>query len=116
MQWTSPYASQGELNDTRFIPYIQLHEFETLILADPRQLEWEFLEHDEPIQRLIEMVAREGGNPELIDDGVTSAPSKRIIVEIAEYEGKKATSDPLVAGKTWYTDVAPTLLAFLGMG
>ena len=40
----------GELNDMRFLPYIQLHEFEALILADPRQLDWEFLEHDSPIQ------------------------------------------------------------------
>ncbi|MEW6266170.1 MAG: DUF4276 family protein [Thermodesulfobacteriota bacterium] len=96
----------GELNDMRFIPYIQLHEFEALILADPRQLEWEFLEHAEPIQCLVKMVAREGGNPELINDGLTTAPSKRIIREIAEYEGKKATSGPLVAGKIGM----PTLL------
>ncbi len=87
----------GELNDTRFIPYIQLHEFEALVLADPRQLEREFLEHEAGIQRLIEMVAREGGNPELIDDGGDTAPSKRIIAEIAEYESKKAISGPLVA-------------------
>lgn len=89
----------GELNDMRFIPYVQLHEFESLILADPRQLDCEFLEHDEAIQRLVDMVAREGGNPELIDDGATTAPSKRIIAEIAEYEGNKSTSGPLVAGK-----------------
>ena len=89
----------GELDDTRFIPYIQLHEFEALILADPKQLDCEFLEHDRPIQRLVDMVLKEGGNPELIDDGVNSAPSKRIIAEIAEYAGNKATSGPLVAGK-----------------
>ncbi|MFH1743939.1 MAG: DUF4276 family protein [bacterium] len=89
----------GELNDSRFIPYIQLHEFETLILADPRQLDYEFLEHDAPIQSLVDMVAREGGNPELIDDGQNTSPSKRIIAEIAEYGGNKATSGPLVAGK-----------------
>jgi hypothetical protein len=89
----------GELSDTRFIPYIQLLEFEALILADPKQLDWEFLEHDRPIQRLIDMVANEGGNPELIDDGENTAPSKRIIVEITEYAGNKATSGPLVAGK-----------------
>ena len=88
-----------ELNDARFVPYIQLHEFEALILADPKQLDWEFLEHDRPIQRLIDMVAKEGGNPELIDDGEHTAPSKRIIGEIAEYAGNKATSGPLVAGK-----------------
>jgi hypothetical protein len=96
----------GELNDKRFIPYIQLHEFEALILADPQQLEWEFLEHDRPIRRLVDMVAREGGNPELIDDGENTAPSKRIIAEIAEYEGRKATSGPLVAAKIGI----PTLL------
>lgn len=89
----------GELGDIRFIPYLQLHEFEALILADPRQLEWEFLEHDKPIQRLVDMAAKEGGNPELIDDGPTTTPSKRIIAQIPEYGGNKATSGPLVAAK-----------------
>jgi hypothetical protein len=89
----------GELNDARFLPYIQLHEFEALILADPKQLVWEFLEHDTPIQRLVDMVAKEGGNPELIDDGETTAPSKRIISEIPEYAGNKATSGPIVVCK-----------------
>jgi hypothetical protein len=89
----------GELDDPRFIPYVQLHEFEALILADPQHLDWEFLEHDAPIQRLVAMVAAEGGNPELIDDGEMTAPSKRIVAEIPEYRGNKATSGPLVAGK-----------------
>lgn len=89
----------AELNDRRFVPYIQLHEFEALVLADPQQLDWEFLEHNAPIQRLVAMVATEGGNPELIDDGEATAPSKRIVTEIPEYGGNKATSGPLVAGK-----------------
>ena len=88
-----------QLDDPRFIPYIQLHEFETLILADPQQLDWEYMEHAQQIHRISAMVAREGGNPELINSGETSAPSKRIIAEIPEYEGNKATSGPLVAGK-----------------
>ncbi|MCF8089784.1 MAG: DUF4276 family protein [Desulfotignum sp.] len=89
----------GTLDDTRFVSYIQLHEFEALLLADPEQLKWEFLEHDRPIQRLVDMVSREGGNPELINDNETTAPSKRIIAEIHEYAGSKATSGPLVADK-----------------
>ena len=89
----------GELGDTRFVPYIQLHEFEALILADPKQLDWEFLEHDRGIERLVTMVEQEGGNPELIDDGQNTSPSKRIIAEIAEYAGNKATSGPLVTGR-----------------
>ena len=71
-----------EFNETRFIPYIQLHEFEALILADPKQLDWEFLEHDPAIARLVNMIAEEGGNPELIDDGEHSAPSKRIYMKM----------------------------------
>lgn len=89
----------SELDDPRFFPYIQLHEFEALILADPRQLEWEFLDHDKAIQRLVDMVTREGGNPESIDDGITTAPSKRISAEIREYQSVKATSGPLVVEK-----------------
>ena len=88
-----------ELGDSRFFPYVQLHEFEALILAAPEQLDWEYMEHTAQIQRLVEMVAREGGNPELINNGATTAPSKRIIAEIPEYDGSKATVGPLVVGK-----------------
>lgn len=34
--------------------------------------------------------------PELIDDGDTTAPSKRIIGEIPEYGYQKATAGPLI--------------------
>jgi len=88
-----------DLDDPRFIPYVQLHEFEALIFAAPEQLDWEYMEHDTQIQRLVMMVAREGGNPELIDDGEATAPSKRIIAEIPEYDGSKATVGPLIVGK-----------------
>lgn len=76
------------VNDRRFIPYIQLHEFETLIFSDPQMLNREYLEHDIPIENLKAMA--EGQNPELINDGSTTAPSKRIIAEIPEYD--KATA------------------------
>ncbi len=81
--------------DRRFIPYIQLHEFEALILADPQQLGQEYLEHDSQIQNLVKMVS--GKNPELINDGPETAPSKRILREIPEY--KKTTAGPAVAEK-----------------
>ena len=35
-------------------------------------------------------------NPELINEGGTTAPSKRIISEIPEYEGMKPAAGPLV--------------------
>jgi len=84
-----------ETADRRFIPYIQLHEFEALILADPQQLGQEYLEHDSQIQNLVKMVS--GKNPELINDGPETAPSKRILREIPEY--KKTTAGPAVAEK-----------------
>ncbi len=86
---------ESDLNDTRFIPYLQLHEFETLILADPQQLDWEYLEHDTPINNLIKMVSNQ--NPELINDSPKNAPSKRISREIPTYD--KATAGVSVANK-----------------
>jgi hypothetical protein len=77
-------AMHQDINDPRFIPYIQLHEFEALILADPQQLDWEYLEHDRPINNLKSMI--DGQNPELINDGPATAPSKRILAEIPEYD------------------------------
>lgn len=77
-------AMAADIKDHRFIPYIQLHEFEALILAAPQQLEWEYLEHDSQIQKLVAMV--DDQNPELINDGSTTAPSKRILAEIPEYD------------------------------
>ncbi len=82
----------------RFIPYIQLHEFEALLFADASQFDWEFLEHDSAIQKLSD-VAAEFENPELINDHPNTAPSKRIIRQIPEYEFSKSSVGPLVAEK-----------------
>lgn len=84
-----------DIEDKRFLPYIQLHEFETLILADPQQLDWEYLEYDAAIAGLVAMVGNE--NPELINNSPETAPSKRILNAIPEYD--KATAGPAVAGQ-----------------
>ncbi len=82
----------------RFIPYIQLHEFEALVLADPEKLDWEFLEHEAAIANLVRLT-KMFESPELINDGDDTSPSKRIIKEIPDYEGKKASAGPLVVAK-----------------
>lgn len=84
-----------DISDKRFIPYIQLHEFEALILAAPHELDWEYLEHTTQINNLISMVGSQ--NPELINDGQMTAPSKRILKEIPEYD--KVTSGVAVVRK-----------------
>ncbi len=91
-------ALSEDVKDRRFLPYVQLHEFEALLLAEPRKLEDEFMEQAEGIGRLEDLVSG-FESPEQIDEGVETAPSKRIIREIPEYEGRKATAGPRVAGK-----------------
>jgi len=83
-----------DIDDYRFIPYIQLHEFEALIFAAPDKLTLEFPDKEVAIQNLVEL--SRGGNPELIDDHPDTAPSKRIIKEIKAYEKNKSTSGPNV--------------------
>ncbi len=91
-------AMARDIADSRFVPYIQVHEFEALVLVDPRELVDEFIESEEAIQNLVAMCA-EYDSPELIDDGVETAPSKRIIHEIPAYRGRKASAGPLVTAK-----------------
>ncbi len=89
-------AMAADIGDWRLIPYIQLHEFEALLFTDPAKLDWEYLEHPDPIARLVELASRYE-SPELIDDGPDTAPSKRIIAEIPEYAFQKASAGPRVA-------------------
>lgn len=80
-------ALAQDIGDSRFMPYIQLHEFESLILADARQLDWEYFDHAQAIKSLVELVeVVGGGNPELINQGFATAPSRRISNQIPEYD------------------------------
>ena len=89
-------ALAKDISDDRFIPYIQLHEFEALILSDAGQLASQFDNCDEGIARLKTIVSS-FDSPELINEGTNTAPSKRIIREIPEYEGSKVSAGPIVA-------------------
>lgn len=89
-------ALAKDINDTRFIPYIQLHEFEALLFTDLSKLESEYLEDGTKISTLIASV-KGYENPELINDGSATAPSKRILTHLSSYD--KATVGPLVIKK-----------------
>ena len=91
-------ALSEAIGDRRLIPYIQLHEFEALLLADPQKLDTQFMDSPGAIQHLVD-TARQFESPELVDDGPTSAPSKRIAAAIPEYESRKASAGPIVAAK-----------------
>ncbi|MEM0576461.1 DUF4276 family protein [Flavobacterium polysaccharolyticum] len=69
----------------RFIPYIQLHEFEGLLFCDINVFdngfeENEFLDYDYLVQTI-----NENENPELINDSSVTAPSKRLLKIIKDY-------------------------------
>lgn len=87
-----------DIGDRRLIPYIQLHEFEALILSEPGKLVERFPGYEKGIQELV-AVCKEFDSPELIDDGTFTAPSKRIIQVIPPYEGSKTSAAPLIAEK-----------------
>ena len=91
-------ALAQDIADSRFIPYIQLHEFEALLLSDPQKLETQFDYRADEISRLAAMVSQ-FPSPEHINDGVNTAPSKRIHDEIPEYKPMKASAGPIVAEK-----------------
>jgi hypothetical protein len=78
-------ALKKDIGDHRFIPYIQLHEFEALIFVKPEELEIEYFDYEEGIRNLCRVKA-EKVNPELINDGPETAPSKRILKEIEAYD------------------------------
>jgi len=76
-------ALAEDIGDSRFIPYIQLHEFEALIFTDPAKLLDEYLDYEKAIQTLISL--GEKNEPERINDDPNSAPSKRILAQVPIY-------------------------------
>jgi Domain of unknown function (DUF4276) len=69
----------------RFVPHIQLHEFETLLFSDISSFSRRFPGSQGEADRLREMVA-EAGEPEAINGGETTHPSERICQTINRYD------------------------------
>lgn len=84
-----------DIGDGRFVPFIQLHEYEAVLFTEISQLEFFYPNARSRIARL-QAIADGVTTPELIDDGFQTAPSKRIIVEFPAYEGAKRTVGPQV--------------------
>jgi len=87
-------------NHPCLLPYIQLHEFEALLLSDVDKFDWEFIEDKdaEGITKLKQIVAN-FASPEEINEGESTAPSKRIIECLPRYAKRKASSGPPIAEK-----------------
>ena len=84
-----------DINHPRFIPYVQLHEFEVFLLCEPHRLIQMYPDRTSGVEKLIQEIG--GMNPEEINEKPTTSPSKRVIKYVPEYEGQKAQVGPLVA-------------------
>ena len=85
-----------DISDRRFIPYIQLHEYEAYLFSDPSCFRYFYNHHEKEIAAL-KAIADSHNTPEGIDDGPYTAPSKRIIEKLPDYKGAKSIVGPLVA-------------------
>ena len=72
--------------DRRFVPHLALHEFEAWVYADPSRLEPWMFDDDATVIPRIAAIATAHPTPEDIDEGPTSAPSKRLRNVFAAYQ------------------------------
>lgn len=78
-------ALANELNDSRFVPYLQIHEFEAIVLADSGS----FLDWFDDIDKQVEKLKKECETfetPEKINHGQHSHPKARIKKYIEDYD------------------------------
>ena len=91
-------AMESDIRGTgyyRFTAHLQLHEYEALLLSDCAAIEAFF----PAMVGLAEELRRDIGSlePEDVDEGPMSAPSKRIIRHAPEYKGLKTVAGPVIA-------------------
>jgi hypothetical protein len=93
---TNPYdkvkciedAYAKDIDDNRFIPYIQLHEFEALLFSKLDVLLAEYEDKTKEVEKLKTELSLPpyNNNPELINEKRETSPSHRIIELIPEYQ------------------------------
>jgi hypothetical protein len=71
----------NDVNHHKFIPYIQLHEFEALVFCGLDNLLEDYPDMGKQINNLKKILTCYNDNSELIDNNPSTAPSKRIIKE-----------------------------------
>lgn len=71
----------------RFVPYMQLHEFEGLLFSDKQAFYTTFYNSNELVDKAyLEQTFADFDNPEMINDGVETSPSHRLERIISGYE------------------------------
>ena len=82
----------------RFIPYVQLHEFESLLLVDPTVLKKMFIEQTNAVDELAREISETGCPAEHINDGEETRPSGRISRHLPAYAASKVVAGTDAAG------------------
>jgi len=90
------------MNEPRFIPYIQLHEFEALLFAEPSQFAVAYPNKEKEIQKLVAVRAK-FISPEDINEGENTAPSKQILAIFPDY--KKVSTGSRIALKIGFAKI-----------
>jgi hypothetical protein len=85
-------ALSNDIDFIRFIPYIQLHEFESLLLVDPMVLKGMFIEQATAVESLAREIAQTGCPAEHINDGQDTSPSHRIRKHLPAYAENKVVA------------------------
>ena len=76
-------ALNKDIQDFRFIPYIQLHEFEALLFSSGDGFKKYF---DEKTNKTLQDIIDLYNNPEDINSSPDNAPSKRLLRIVPEYD------------------------------
>lgn len=88
-------AFMKDINRDNFLPYFSLHEFEGLMFASPKAIADVFPGTSPQHLVKLENIRSSFNSPEEINDGPTTAPSKRIKEIFSDYQ--KTFHGPLVA-------------------
>jgi nitrogen fixation protein len=94
----------NDINDARFIPYIQLHEFEGLLFSAPDGFNELFPDLPGENKKELLDIIEKFPNPELINDRPEYAPSKRLEHLIPNYR------KPLYGGMIALENGFPSIL------
>lgn len=86
---------KADINDNRFIPYLQVHEFEAYLFSSSEGFNKVFFDRNTEIES-IKNIINQFNNPEAINDGDETAPSKRLM---NIFKGYKKTTDGISVAK-----------------
>lgn len=77
-------ALSQDINDSRFFPYLQIHEFEALLFSSTEQIARTLGATDKEI-KLLNEIDQAFANPEFINEHPETCPSQRILKIYPQY-------------------------------